>query len=133
MKGLQQHELYVVAQKERVSKLESTVISWIDRLAPEQRLLVAIPQVLGDWSESTPIIVGPNMQDEFRGWLNECAEYIQGPTYNLPALTAGFICAVIDDEFDPRDQQPPEGASVELLGTLASLGTFLDSLETKAA
>ncbi|HWU24415.1 MAG TPA: hypothetical protein VN086_01515 [Candidatus Paceibacterota bacterium] len=133
MKGLKQHELYVVPQKERVQQLEATVISWMNKLSPEERLIVGIPQVLGEWTNSIPVVVGPNMQGEFLDWLNECAEHIQGPTYNLPELTAGFICMLIDNDFDPREQPLPDGASKELVGVLTSHSRLLDGLEVKAA
>lgn len=133
MNGLKQQELYVVPQKERVQQLETTVISWMDKLAPEERLIVGIPHVLGPWTSAIPIVVGPNMQGEFLGWLDEFAEHIKGPTYNLPQITAGFICMVIDNDFDPREQPLPDDASEELVGVLMSHSRFLDGLETKAA
>lgn len=133
MHGLKKHELFTVPQKERVQKLETTVIPWMNGLEAGEQLVIGLPQVLGAWDQCVPLVVGPGMQEQFLGWLHANAKDVEGPCYNLPALNAYFLCMVIDENFDPRIENPPEDASKELLGVLAALGNFMSQCEAIAA
>jgi hypothetical protein len=127
------YELFVTPQEERVTALEHHVIPWIDRLNPGEKLIVGLPKVLGKWDECDPLIMGPNMQPQFLAWLRENAKGIRGPIYNLPKLNTQFLCIVTDEEFDPRVDDVPDGASSELFGTLASVSAFLTAYEEAMA
>lgn len=130
---MKKFELFTVPQKERVKALETTVIPWMNDLVTGEQLVVGLPQVLGKWDECTPLVVGQGMQDQFLAWLRDNAKDIEGPCYNLPALSAGFLCMVIDENFDPRTDSPTDDASDELKGVLVALGNFMTQHESQAA
>jgi len=133
MQGIKKSELFTVPQKDRVKTLETTAIEWMNELKAGEQLVIGLPKVLGKWPECIPLMVGPGMQDQFLAWLRANAEQIHGPHYNLPPLTAGFLCMVIDEDFDPRTKNPPDAASEELRGTLVSLGNYMSDSEAHAA
>lgn len=131
--GMEKFELFTVPQRERVKALETTVIAWMNGLAANEQLVIGLPEVLDKWDECVPLIVGPGMQDQFLAWLRTNAKDIEGPVYNLPRLTADFLCIVVDKDYDPRKEEPPKGASRELLATLTVLGSFMTEHETRTA
>jgi hypothetical protein len=133
MLGIRKTELFTVPQKERVRALETHVVSWMNDLQPNEQLVVGLPKVLCKWGECTPLIVGQGMQSQFLNWLHENATDIEGPIYNLPALTAGFLCMVIDEDFDPRLENPDSNAPKELKGVLIALSNFMTQSESQAA
>jgi hypothetical protein len=80
-----------------------------------------LPEVLGDWKKAIPLVVFKHMVPDFLQWLEENEEHIAGPNYNLPALSAHFLCVVIDQHFDHLQYEPPENASDELIAVLQAL------------
>jgi hypothetical protein len=133
MLGIKKFRLFTTLQKERVKVIEARVISWMNDLQPGEQLVVGLPQVLGNWNECTPLVVGQGMQDQFLGWLSENSAEIEGPVYNLPTLTAGFLCIIIDEDFDPRIENPDSDAPKELKGVLIALGNFMTQSASEAA
>lgn len=130
---MKKFELFTVPQEERVKALETTIVLWINGLVASEQLVVGLPRVLGSWDECIPLVVGQGMQEQFLTWLHNNAKNIEEPVYNLPALTAEFLCMVIDEHFDPRTESLPEGATDELKGVLVSLGNFMTQHESQAA
>ena len=133
MLGIKKAELFTVPQKERLGALEIKVIQWMNELRHGEQLVVGLPKVMGKWDECIPLIVGQGMQEQFLVWLRENASAIHGPVYNLPALTASFLCMVIDEDFDPRLENLDSGESDELRGVLIALGNFMTECESRAA
>ncbi len=130
---MKKFELFTVPQQDRVKALELHGIAWLDKLAEGERLVIGVPEVLGTWHNCIPLVLNPGMQDPFVAWVRENAQHVEGPVYNLPPLTAPFLCMVVDEDFDPRIQSPPDDTSEELLGVLAALGTFMTQCEAAAA
>lgn len=130
---MKKFELFTVPQRDRVAALETIAMAWMNDLLAGEQLVVGLPQVLGKWDECTPLILGQGMQDQFLAWLQENTKSIEGPVYNLPALTADFLCMIIDENFDPRTEATSKDASNELKGALVSLGNFMTQYESQAA
>lgn len=133
MSSIRKFELVGVAQKERPAKLESVVLEYLNELRAGESLLIGLPRVLGPWEECTPIIIGTEHRDQFLVWLKESMTEILGPVYNLPALSAFFLCVIMDDRYDPRVDGSPADATPELAGVLASFTAFLNERDAKAA
>lgn len=112
--------LFTAPQRERVKQLRSIVPQWLSELKHSEQLVVGIPKVLGDWVDAFPVVLNPGMATDFLVWLDEAEETITGPVYNLPALSAPFVCIVIDAAFDPLQHELPRGGE-EITGTFASL------------
>lgn len=130
MSKLKKFELFTVPQNERVEVLKRIVIVWMDNLTSGEQLVVGLPQVLGKWNECTPLVVGPGMQEQFLAWLEDNASYVEGPVYLLPALNSGFLCAVIDEKFDPRTENLDDPTD-ELKGVLVTLGNLMTLRESQ--
>lgn len=126
-------ELFTVSQEDRVEALQKTVPAWMQELTIHEQLVVGIPAVLGKWDQCTVLVLENVMYERYQAWLRSNARDIEGPCYNLPPLNAGFICAVIDRDFDPRFDAPPSDATEELLGMLASLATWMEEREPQPA
>lgn len=118
---MKRYRLYDPSQGERVSALKSAVSEQLRELEPDELLVVGIPAVLGSWEKCAVLTLGSQMEDQFITWLGQYGEGIRGPVFNLPPLTAPFICMVVDGDFDPCTYELAPGASAELKGLFASL------------
>lgn len=113
------HELFTVPQMERPDRLRETVVEWLDSLEPNQALLVGLPAVLGNWEACTPLVMPGTYQVEFLTWIDANRDAVRGPVYNLPALTASFLCVVLTEDHD-LEEPLPEDAGEELRGTFTA-------------
>lgn len=126
---MKRSKLYAAPQEERVSALKSAVQEQLRELEPDELLVVGIPAVLGSWEKCEVLALGSQMEDHFVTWLEAYGPRIKGPVFNLPPLTAPFICMVVDNDFDPCAYELASDASSELKGLFAALR----AAETEAA
>ncbi len=118
---MKRSKLFDPPQKERVSALRSAVSEQLHELEPDELLVVGIPAVLGSWEKCVVLTLGSQMENQFIAWIGQYGESIRGPVFNLPPLTAPFICMVVDNDFDPSVYELASDASSELKGLFASL------------
>ncbi len=129
MEKLIKTEVFEAPQKDRVAKLGVVIPEWMAELKPDEMLIVSIPPIIKPILGTEPIVVGRDMVDAFKAWLEENAEPITGPIYNMPALKGFFTCIIAKEDYDPAVDGIPETLSEQLRDSLATFDTLLRSRE----
>ncbi len=126
-------DIIAVPQNERVKKLGAEVLLRMNELSDTEALVVGIPQVLGTWEDAAILVLLKDMQRPFWAWLQQNAESIKGPVYNLSPLNASFLCMVVDKNYDPRQESLIIGTSEAQRGVLKAFCKLVDESERKTA
>lgn len=116
--------LYHGPQKGRLEQLRVTVPQWLDQMDSNEQLIIGVQQLVNNWEEVLPIVIGKFMEAEFYSWLENAAEII-GPEHAVFANAhMEFVLMVVDNTYDPLTTPVPTRGQEEMVGTLDCLQHF---------